>query len=104
MLPEPRPDGICPVPVPGTNNWTKARFAVLPCFAVLILGNLKGKAQEFDGAVHVRRLPQINANPATVGKDVGGSATSCNHLITDFLPEGEVHQAIAVHVADFSPP
>lgn len=32
------------------------------------------------------------------------SATSCNQLIADFLREGDVHQAVAMHVADLSSP
>jgi hypothetical protein len=32
--------------------------------------NLKGKAQEFDGSVHLIGLPQRHADPATVGKVV----------------------------------
>jgi len=31
----PRRAGVCPVRVPRTNNWAKARFADLPYFVVL---------------------------------------------------------------------
>ena len=35
---------------------------------------------------------------------VGFGATRCNQLIADFLRKGNVHQAVAMHVADFSSP
>src|SRR5229473_4283953 len=61
--------------------------------------------EEFDRSVHVRCLPQMNANPATVGKYVVGfGPASCNQLIADRLRKGNVHQAVAMHVADFSSP
>src|SRR6266478_2201592 len=38
-------------------------------------------------------------------KDVVGSgATSCDQLIADFLRKRNVHQAVAMYVADFSSP
>lgn len=37
-----------------------------------LVGNLKGKVEEFDGSVHVRLFLQINADPAAVGQDMVG--------------------------------
>src|SRR5260370_17952007 len=69
------------------------------------VGNLKRKAEEFDRSVYIRCLPQIDTDPATVGKDVVGfGATTCNQLFADCLRKGNVHQAVAVHVADLSSP
>ena len=74
-------------------------------FPSSLVGNLKRKAEEFDRSVHIRCLPQIDTDPATVGKDVVGfGATTCNRLFADCLRKGNVHQAVAVHVADLSFP
>jgi len=74
-------------------------------FPSSLVGNLKRKAQKFDCSVHVGGLLQINTNPSTVGKDVVGfGATTCNQLIADCLRKGNVHQTIAMHVADLSSP
>jgi hypothetical protein len=77
----------------------------LVLFRSPLVGNLKGKAEEFDRLVYVRRLPQINTNPATFGKDVVRlSATSGNQLIANCLRKRNVHQAVAMDVADLSSP
>src|SRR5712664_5003211 len=88
----------------GSINWANARLESC-LFRNPLVGNLKGKAEEFDRSVHVRCLPQINTNPATVGKDVVGfGAATCNQLIADLLRKRNVHQAVAMHVADLSSP
>src|SRR5437899_2442212 len=88
----------------GPINWANARLESC-LFRNPLVGNLKGKAEEFDRSVYVRCLPQIDTDPATVGKDVVGfGATTCNQLFADCLRKGNVHQAVAVHVADLSSP
>src|SRR5712664_3370372 len=88
----------------GSINWANARLESC-LFRNPLVGNLKGKAEEFDRSVHVRCLPQINTDPATVEKDVVGfGATTCNQLIADCLRKRNVYQAVAMHVADFSSP
>src|SRR6266852_1834224 len=85
-------------------NLTPPRLG-LALFRSPLVGNLKGKAEEFNRSVHVRSLPQVNTDPATVGQDVVGfGATTCNQLVADCLRKGNVHQAVAVHVADLSSP
>ncbi len=74
-------------------------------FGSPLVGNLKRKAHQFDCCINVRRLPQINTDPATLGKDVVGlTATSCNQFIADFLRKRDVHQTVAMYVADLSSP
>src|SRR6266850_6312841 len=47
----------------------------------------------------------MNTDPATVGKYVVGLGTAtCNQFIADCLRKGNVHQAVAVHVANLSSP
>src|SRR5260370_39422682 len=47
----------------------------------------------------------MNTDPTTVGKDVVGfGAATCNQLMADCLRKGNVYQAVAMHVADFSSP
>jgi len=82
--------------------WQTCKVALFPSSLV---GNLKRKAQKFDCSVHVSRLPQVNADPATLGKDVVRfGPTSYNQLIADSLRKGNFHQAVAMYVADFTPP
>ena len=70
-----------------------------------LCSNVEGRPHEFDGCVHIQLFSQVNAHPATVGKDVAGSsATRGNQLLTDFLREGNVHQTFTMDVANFSPP
>src|SRR5713101_2552253 len=112
-------------PCSNTRTWEKQRFGCaaslhglearrtnalghsfelsLALFGSPLLSDPKRKAEKFDRSVHVRRLPQINTDPATVGKDVVGfGTTTCKQLIADRLRKGNVHQAVAVHVADLS--
>jgi hypothetical protein len=80
---------------------TGCKLALLPNSLV---GNLIRKTQKFDCSVHVSRLPQVNADPAALGKDVMWfGAASSNQLIADFLWKRDVHQAVAMYVADFAP-
>ena len=75
----------------------------LTLFRSPLVSNVKGKAEEFDCSVHVRRLLQVNTNPPTLGKDVVGlGATSCNQLIADVLRKRNVYEAVAMYVADLS--
>jgi len=77
------------------------KVALLP---ISFIGNLKRKPQKFDCSVHVSRLPQVNADPPTPGKDVVRfGPTSYNQLIADSLRKGNVHQAVAMYVANFAP-
>ncbi len=74
----------------------------LPCVA--LGGHFVRKVKQVDRSIHVGRLRQIDADPAAFGKNVVGFGTAGRHQsIADFFRKGDVHQAVAMYVADFSP-
>ena len=67
--------------------------------------NLERQAEEFDCALHIVRLLQIDAHPAALRKDVVGfSSTGGHQFISDHFWKGDVHKMVAVHMADFPSP
>jgi hypothetical protein len=68
-----------------------------------LAGEVKGKAEELDGAIHVERVPEKNADPAAAGENmVRLGSTGAYQLIAHVLGEGNVHQTIPMDMADLS--
>ncbi len=54
--------------------------------------------------IHVGCLPEIDGDPAALRKYVVGFGTASGYeFISDSFRKGDVHQVVAVHVADFTP-
>src|SRR5262245_56792239 len=67
--------------------------------------NFIGAPKKFDGGLHIRLLPQIEADPATLRQDVMRlSATGGHQFIAHFGGEGDVHEIVVVDVTDFPGP
>jgi hypothetical protein len=72
---------------------------------LLVSGDFVGKLEKLDGAFEVGRLPQVNTHPAASRKDVVGFRAAGGHqLIANFFWKRNVHEGVAVHVADFPSP
>jgi hypothetical protein len=68
------------------------------------LSYLKRKTQEFYRALHIGRLPEVDAHPATLRKDVVAFRLAGSHqFFADLFGEGNVDEMLAVHMADLSP-
>ena len=77
----------------------------LPLRCGVLRCNFVRNVEQVDRPIHVGRLSEIDTDPATFGKDVVGfGAATCNQLMADCLRKGNVYQAVAMHVADFSLP
>ena len=76
----------------------------LPLRGSVLGGNFVRKVEQFDRSIHVGRLPEVNADPAALGKDVVGFGAASRHqLISDFFRKRNVHKTITMDMADFSP-
>jgi hypothetical protein len=65
--------------------------------------NLKRQTQEFYRAVHIGRLPQVDARPATLRKDVMAVCFSGRHqFFADFFRKRNIDKMIAMHMSDLS--
>jgi hypothetical protein len=92
------------------TKWALARMLGLSkrwCFGLAlgdaVRGESEGEAQKFNSRIQVGGLAEINADPAAVGKDVMGfGAAGCDELVADVFRKGNVHETIAVDVADFA--
>ena len=72
---------------------------------LFVFRDFVGILEEFDGAFEVGRLPQVNTHPAASRKDVVGfRATSGYQLVANPFWKRNVHQGVAVHMADFPSP
>src|SRR5580765_8528044 len=68
------------------------------------LSNLESIVKEFDGALDVGRLLQVDTDPAAFRENVVGfGATRRDQLIPDVFGKGNVHQTVTVDVTDFAP-
>jgi len=68
-------------------------------------GNFVGTPKKLDGHLHIRLLPQIEADPATLWEDMMRlSATSGHQFIAHFGGERDVHQMVILDVTDFPGP
>ena len=68
------------------------------------LGDLEGILEKFNRPLDIRGLPQEDAHPPTLREDVVWlRAAGRYQLVPDFFWKRNVHEKIAVHVADFSP-